>query len=173
MKPTLIHEITIRLPGDKTEVMNFEVWPRVRRSGYEHLVLETTVSLMRKGFITTINHEPDHMLFGLRADDGEPVSYIVLDPRPSQELAHIILGGTIQERHGQGLYRQLYHRMAYMMSVSSDLFPDVRLIRKITGCYHIQNHQAARMNAALGRRPVRINTEQTLGEALENMDGKI
>ena len=169
MKPVLIHELPIKLADGKTELMNFEVWPRVRRSGYEHLVLQTTIDLMQKGFITTINHEPDHMLFGLRDDNGDPVSYIVLDPKPSQELVHIVLGGTVPERHGQGLYQQLYFRMAYMISLTSDLFPGVEVIRKITGCYHVQNHQAARMNAALGRQPVRINTEQTLGDAVEKM----
>ena len=88
MKQQVISTIGQADVGDYT--YDVEHCTRMRRSGYEILCLETTVDLMQRGFITTINHEPDYEVIGLRGTgedrDFRP-AFICYEMREQQELA--------------------------------------------------------------------------------------
>lgn len=159
----LIHSFPLVHP---TGMHLIEIHSRVRRSSYEHLVLETTLDLMQRGFITTVNHEPDHFLIGLRHQTGRPIAYIVFEPKPLQELAHVILGGTVEEYRCSGLYSCLFKELAEFLGSHSAQegrwHEKLAGIKKITGCYHVDNDSARIMNEKLGRRPMRVTTEYDL-----------
>lgn len=157
-KMTLFGEVS-RSEGQELIFYDVEHWTRIRRSGYEILCLETTLYLMEKGWITTINHEPDYEVIGLRGRDADNEfrpAFICFEVREQQELAHVIIGGVSSDNRGDGFYALLWK---WFILYIQAMHPSVR---KITGCYHVDNRSAASMNEKLGRKPVRITTEYSL-----------